>query len=177
MASGLPVIARDLGGPSEIVHDQKTGYLVPQRDLDLFVRLVQRLSLDTDLRTTLATAARRFAEDTTWEKINNRVAWKLAEGLEMQRQDILARKARRPIRNWIAARYHDVKANMFLPLVVRFRLNAAIGLVFMFWLIAVVPLIVHGNRFIPRSLKVVQNVLFHLTSFTLVPSIDSCKKD
>lgn len=176
MASGLPVIARDLGGPSEIVRDQNTGYLVPPNDLELFTTLVHRVSRDTTHRAIQAVAARQYAEETTWEKINTRVAWKLAEGLELHRQQILAKKARRPIRNWIAARYYDIKANAFVPLIVRFRLNAAVGLVFMFWLIAVVPLIVHGNRFVPRSLKVLHEVLFYLTSFALVPSIDGSRK-
>jgi glycosyltransferase involved in cell wall biosynthesis len=37
MASGVPVIARDEGGPSEIVADGKSGYLVAPHDLETFV--------------------------------------------------------------------------------------------------------------------------------------------
>jgi hypothetical protein len=32
----------------------------------------------------MALESRKMGEDATWEKINNRVAWKLAEALEQQ---------------------------------------------------------------------------------------------
>ncbi|CZS91318.1 hypothetical protein WAI453_003628 [Rhynchosporium graminicola] len=84
MASSVPVIARDEGGPSEIVEDSKSGYLVPPMDLDGFVEKVLRLGKDVVLRERMGLAARELAEDATWEKINNRVAWKLAEALDVK---------------------------------------------------------------------------------------------
>ncbi|RDW80440.1 hypothetical protein BP5796_05138 [Coleophoma crateriformis] len=79
MASGVPVIARDEGGPSEIVIDQESGYLVAPDALDTFVDKVVLLGNDSQLRERMARESRRLAEEATWEKINNRVAWKLAE--------------------------------------------------------------------------------------------------
>ncbi|CZR67826.1 related to glycosyltransferase [Phialocephala subalpina] len=82
MASGVPVIARDEGGPSEIVADGKSGYLVAPSALDEFVGKVVKLGTDSSLREEMAKESRRMAEEATWEKINNSVAWKLAEALQ-----------------------------------------------------------------------------------------------
>jgi glycosyltransferase involved in cell wall biosynthesis len=49
MASSVPVIARDEGGPSDTVDHGRTGYLVPPNDLEGFVRRVLQLGRDTDL--------------------------------------------------------------------------------------------------------------------------------
>ena len=46
MASGVPVVARDEGGPSDIIHHGKTGYLVPPDELDSFVEKVLHLGED-----------------------------------------------------------------------------------------------------------------------------------
>lgn len=151
MASGLPVIARDQGGPSDIVRHGQTGYLVPPHDLDEFVRLTLQVCRRDDLRATLATAAREFADETTWEKINRRVAWHLIDGLENHRRRLQQQQARRPIRNWLVARYHAFEHGVLRPLLEQLRLNAAIGFVFVMWMIAVVPLIVHGSRIFQGS--------------------------
>jgi glycosyltransferase involved in cell wall biosynthesis len=62
MASGLPVIATDVGGASEQVIDRKTGRLVPARDsLPLADALVE-LASNRDLRMSLGLAARAHME-------------------------------------------------------------------------------------------------------------------
>ncbi|RMZ89944.1 hypothetical protein DV736_g2824, partial [Chaetothyriales sp. CBS 134916] len=158
MASGMPVIARDQGGPSEIVRDGETGYLIPPDDLDAFVDKTLLLCRDSELRSAMAVAARRQAEDTTWEKINQRVAWTLTNGIEWQHQQLEShRQRRRPIQNWLQARYMDVKLVFLLPLIQIFRLHAAIGIVCFFWLVAVLPLIIHGNSAFPVSWKIVRD--------------------
>jgi glycosyltransferase involved in cell wall biosynthesis len=146
MASGVPVIARDQGGPSDIVKDGETGYLVAPNDLDTFVRQTLRLARDETLRRNLAVAARAFADETTWEKINCRVAWHLVEGMETHKRRLELRRAQQPIRNWIATRYREAESYVLWPVIEQLRVNAAIGFVFVMWLIAVVPLILHGSR-------------------------------
>ena len=158
MASGMPVIARDQGGPSEIVREGETGYLIPPQDLDRFVAKTLRLCRDHPLRSEMALAARKQAEDTTWEKINQRVAWNLSDGIEWQREQLEARRNQRPIRNWLYARYMDIKLVLLLPLIQIFRLHAAIGIVCFFWLIAVMPLLIHGNSTFPVSWKIARDV-------------------
>ncbi|KAK5653200.1 hypothetical protein OQA88_9098 [Cercophora sp. LCS_1] len=88
MASGVPVVARDEGGPSDTVVHGKTGYLTPPGELDAFVQRVMELAGDDALRGRFAEDARVQAEGATWERINNQVAWRMAETIrerEMER--------------------------------------------------------------------------------------------
>lgn len=138
MASGLPVIARDQGGPSDIVRSGHTGYLVPPHDLNQFTSLVRDVSNDTAHRRALATAARLYADDTTWEKINRRAAWQMADALMHTDQES---QGTRP----------QVRPDILASAVEQIYLALAVGIVYAMWIIAVVPLIVHGHRFIPRA--------------------------
>jgi glycosyltransferase involved in cell wall biosynthesis len=93
MASGVPVVARDEGGPSDIVQDGKTGFLTPPDDLDAFVNKVVLLAEDASLRRQFQQDARSQAEQATWEKINNQVAWRMAHTIaqsEGERSGLLA---------------------------------------------------------------------------------------
>ncbi|KAE8355981.1 hypothetical protein BDV28DRAFT_162091 [Aspergillus coremiiformis] len=137
MASGLPVIARDQGGPSDIVRPQETGYLVPSGDVDRFVARVRQISMDHQLRSTLATSARRYAEDTTWEKINNRVAWQMADAFEQRSAEESGTRSTEP-----------VVASFILLFLETLRLILAVGLLYFMWLIAVVPLVIHGRQWV-----------------------------
>lgn len=82
MASGVPVVARDEGGPSDTVKDGETGFLAPPGDLNGFVDAVMRLVEDERLRKLFSDNARRYAEGTTWEKINNKVAWRMHDTID-----------------------------------------------------------------------------------------------
>jgi len=129
MASGVPVIARDEGGPSETVKHGRSGYLVGPHDLDTFVKYARQLALDHVLRGEMATAARDQALNTTWDKINNQVAMELAATLartpppsaEQKRQD----------------GYYGTWGNMA-------GVYVAVGIVWIFWLIAVIPMLACG---------------------------------
>ncbi|KAH8912999.1 family 4 glycosyltransferase [Coniochaeta sp. PMI_546] len=82
MASGVPVVARDEGGPSDTVQDGETGFLVPPADIKGFVDAVMRLVEDERLRKLFSDNARQYAEGTTWEKINNKVAWRMIDTID-----------------------------------------------------------------------------------------------
>lgn len=124
MASGVPVIARDEGGPSETVKHGRSGYLVAPHDLDTFVKYANQLATDSTLRGEMIMHARQQALDTTWDKINNQVALKLAESL----RDIPQKPQKGFYGTW---------TNMA-------RVYFAVGIVWVFWLIAVVPLLACG---------------------------------
>lgn len=87
MASGVPVVARDEGGPSDVVRDGETGFLTPPGDLGAFVDKVVLLAGDAALRRRMGENARRQAEGATWERINNKVAWRMAETIEQSRRE------------------------------------------------------------------------------------------
>jgi glycosyltransferase involved in cell wall biosynthesis len=130
MASGVPVIARDEGGPSEIVADGKSGYLVPPSDLHGFVEKVVALD-DFDLRRSMSLESRSMAEEATWEKINNRVAWKLAEALATQETAPAVQNFSIPIYSWLLL---SPELRGFLgSLIVDFRLMGGIGIIFGVW--------------------------------------------
>ncbi|KAJ5378431.1 hypothetical protein N7509_011550 [Penicillium cosmopolitanum] len=145
MASGIPVIARDQGGPSDIILHGKTGYLVPPNDLEQFTSLTRQVARDTELRSSLSVAARQFADDTTWEKINRRAAWQMADALVQTDQEAHGSRPPRP--------------TVLASAMEQFRLIFAVAIVYGMWLIAVVPLIVHGNRLLPRAWMAVRRQL------------------
>jgi glycosyltransferase involved in cell wall biosynthesis len=153
MASGMPVIARDQGGPSDIIRHEKTGYLVPPQDLEGFSRRTLEVCKDHNLRSRLAVVARLFAEETTWDKINSRVAWRISDAVDRHQAHLAARRDRKPIRNWLSARYEELENILLSPAIEGLRVNAAIGFVFLMWLIAVVPLILHGSRVFQGTIK------------------------
>ncbi|KAI7479819.1 hypothetical protein KC351_g7331 [Hortaea werneckii] len=130
MASRVPVIARDEGGPSETVKHGRSGYLVPSSDLNSFVRRSYDLATDPELRQRLSANARVQALDTTWEKINNAVAVELAAALERQpRKSDHQKRHGGDYGSWTAM----------------FRVYLAVGLIWGFWFIAVIPMLACGK--------------------------------
>lgn len=136
MASGVPVIARDEGGPSEIVAHNKSGYLVAPSELDTFVDKVLTLGRDDSLRQQMAQESRRMAEEATWEKINNRVAWKLAEALPAETQTPQQNQETVqgfsiPVYSWLLL--HPDLRDLLAKLFVDFRLMGGIGIIVGVW--------------------------------------------
>ena len=62
MACGLPVIASDVRGIHNMIKDGVTGVLVPAKDPAAMCRAMELLINNSGKRTTLAAAARRYAE-------------------------------------------------------------------------------------------------------------------
>lgn len=87
MASGVPVVARDEGGPSDILRHGVTGLLVPPGDVDGFVAAAVKLATDVALRRRMAVRARAAACEATWDKINNKVAWRVADIIQERRRE------------------------------------------------------------------------------------------
>lgn len=129
MASGVPVIARDEGGPSETIKHGDSGYLVAPHDIDTFVSTAYDLATDLPVRAEMAVKARAQALDTTWDKINNRVAIQLAAALAASPQLTEEEKRRQ---------------GYYGPLLDMMKVYLAVGIVWVFWFIAVIPLLVCG---------------------------------
>jgi L-malate glycosyltransferase len=62
MAAGLPVVAYDVGGNSELLREQR-GALVPAGNENAFADAVQKLLADSACREQLRRSARRFAQE------------------------------------------------------------------------------------------------------------------
>ncbi len=61
-ACGRPMVATDVSGCREIVHEEVTGLLVPARDAERLAEALERLARDRDLRRRLGAAARDLVE-------------------------------------------------------------------------------------------------------------------
>jgi hypothetical protein len=62
MAAGLPVVATDVGGVSELVLQGETGLLVPRDETTALAQALERLLRDEDLRRRMAASARARVE-------------------------------------------------------------------------------------------------------------------
>jgi glycosyltransferase involved in cell wall biosynthesis len=60
LASGLPVVATDVGGVSDVVDDGGSGFLVPAGDVGAIAERLERLAADGQLRTRMGEAGRAF---------------------------------------------------------------------------------------------------------------------
>ena len=62
MASGIPVIATNCGGPAEIISSPLEGVLVPPRDPCALANAIQALAGDEERRSAIVRNARERAE-------------------------------------------------------------------------------------------------------------------
>jgi len=80
MASGLPVVAADAGGPSDIIQHEKTGLLIKPKDENAFYNAVATLIDDKNKTLRIQSAAHRYAVNQDWEQLSE-VLFKRLEDL------------------------------------------------------------------------------------------------
>lgn len=73
MASGLPTVCADATGSSSLVLHEQTGYLVPDRNVDVYADRVRKLVHDAALRQQMGMAARAEAVTYSWRLILGRI--------------------------------------------------------------------------------------------------------
>lgn len=61
-ACGLPLVATDIPGCRDVVHDGVNGYLVPTHDAEALATAIGRLAVDAELRSRFGLASRDMAE-------------------------------------------------------------------------------------------------------------------
>jgi len=66
LASGLPVVATDVGGVSEIVENDKNGFLVPARDSDALRGATETLKNGLEMRARMSGNASLSVKNMTW---------------------------------------------------------------------------------------------------------------
>ncbi|MEW5977563.1 MAG: glycosyltransferase [Acidobacteriota bacterium] len=69
MASGLPVVVSDKGGPKEFVQHGRTGLVTQARNPERLLLAVETLIDNPTLRSQMARNGRSFAENRSWEQI------------------------------------------------------------------------------------------------------------
>ncbi|KAI1371435.1 glycosyltransferase family 4 protein [Hypoxylon crocopeplum] len=133
MASGVPVVARDEGGPSDIIQHGKTGYLVPPDDLEGFVEKVRQLGQDSMKREEFASAGRTFACGATWERISNKVAWEMFDTIEQyeQNKEAGASTTQLPIFGWLLL--STPVRQVLLPPIIQAKLAFSFSVIVGFW--------------------------------------------
>jgi glycosyltransferase involved in cell wall biosynthesis len=68
MASGLPVVVSDQGGPKELVAEGSTGFVTKSFDVESFANATQRLVADRALREKFSGNARHSVENRDWDE-------------------------------------------------------------------------------------------------------------
>ncbi|KAI3398907.1 hypothetical protein diail_8230 [Diaporthe ilicicola] len=138
-ASGVPVVARDMGGPSDTVNDGISGFLTPPDDLSAFVEKVVVLANDGKLRDQFRESALKQAREATWEKINNKVAWKMVDTIQQREEELAEMRVEDrdvgqspsvsavPVFGWL------MLSNAVRETVIGSRLAAALGVIMGFW--------------------------------------------
>lgn len=89
MASGLPVVVTNRGGPMTMVEEGKNGFIVPVDDSQAFAVRVRRLRDKPLLRAQMRQNARAFAESRPWIMIMEQLERYYEEALSL-----MARRAR-----------------------------------------------------------------------------------
>lgn len=141
MASGVPVVARNEGGPSDIIVNGSSGFLTPPDDIDTFVKHVMLLAKDKALRVRMAAESRRLACDATWYKIGNTVAWQMVDCINEREKEKALEDARQsriacamaaisPVYQWIQ---HQKISSMISKKLVDARIIGGLGIIIGFW--------------------------------------------
>ena len=74
MACGTPVVASRVGGLSTVIQHGSTGYLKSWRCPEAFANSLEMLISSKSLQHSMGLAARRRAEDMSWDKVAERIA-------------------------------------------------------------------------------------------------------
>ncbi|MFT4647541.1 MAG: glycosyltransferase involved in cell wall biosynthesis [Glaciecola sp.] len=81
-----PVVATDVGGIVDVVHHEKTGLLVPEKNPEAIAAAVTRFLEDQDFAKQMGRAGREFAQEHfDWDRITDQIqdVYRLARGLPL----------------------------------------------------------------------------------------------
>ena len=69
MGCGLPIVASDVGGNNEIVHEGENGYLISGDKVDMLAKRLAALIDDAELRERMGRKSREISQEYDWDKI------------------------------------------------------------------------------------------------------------
>ena len=72
MASGVPCVVSDQGGPKDLIVHGKTGYITRALDADDFTRHVEKIANDPALRGKMSAEAHRSVQGRDWAEAGRR---------------------------------------------------------------------------------------------------------
>jgi glycosyltransferase involved in cell wall biosynthesis len=72
MAAGKAIVATDVGGTTEVLHQRNTGLLVPKADVEALASAITEFVNNSELRQACGTRARKLAFDYTFDKLRDR---------------------------------------------------------------------------------------------------------
>ena len=78
LASGVPCIVSDQGGPKDLIDPGSTGFITRALDADDFARRVQQLADDSSLRQAMSIEAHRAVQNRDWSEAARKF-WALSE--------------------------------------------------------------------------------------------------
>ncbi|MCL4540789.1 MAG: glycosyltransferase [Chloroflexi bacterium] len=94
MASGIPVVASNVGGLSLTIKDGETGFLVPPRDASAFANRIYELLASPQLASAMGNASAKEGAYYSWETVANRIEQIYARFGSFNRPDTLPQSHR-----------------------------------------------------------------------------------
>ncbi|MCX4239295.1 glycosyltransferase [Paraliomyxa miuraensis] len=91
LASGIPALVTDVGGPAELVHHREAGLVLPAGDHGRWKDAIETLMLDASRRRAMGRCARRLAEESTFERARAEQWAFYADNIARFRQDVRMR--------------------------------------------------------------------------------------
>lgn len=70
LASGLPAVVVDRGGPQDLIDEGENGFIAPANDIEAIADRLERLIRDPELRQRMSVSARNSAAHRDWDSIN-----------------------------------------------------------------------------------------------------------
>jgi glycosyltransferase involved in cell wall biosynthesis len=91
LASGVPALVSDMGGPSELVHHREAGLVLPAGDHGRWKDAIETLAIDRHRRQAMGRCARRLAEESTFQRARAEQWSFYAENINRFREDVRSR--------------------------------------------------------------------------------------
>ncbi len=86
MASGLPIVVSDRGGPQTLVREGTTGYICPGHSAKAFAERVRKLRDNPELRRQMGKQARSDAESRPWLAVMRQLERHYAEAVRLHKR-------------------------------------------------------------------------------------------
>jgi glycosyltransferase involved in cell wall biosynthesis len=91
LASGVPALVSDMGGPCELVHHREAGLVLPAGDHARWKDAIETLAIDRRRREVMGRCARKLAEESTFSRARAEQWSFYADNISRFREDVRSR--------------------------------------------------------------------------------------